>query len=735
MPARLSLFLKSELLSLLLLAYPPLSSECIGRQVWGFPVQELKENLFRARYGALSGLDAKSVDLLEVMSLGPGSPYYMSFVFGKLGRPDMARSMLELAWDRSPRPWKEEAGLALADLLLQGKDYPRAKKICRALLSMRARAPSAGLGSLEERARRLLVEALYWGKEDEETLAEAARISSPDPELALFSAVSSLRLKRDAARGLFVDLFLTQKISPLHARAWLFLSADPEAMKIFSDDERALFEAKYAFEQGDWAKGVPLMEGVIARIDPSRLSASPLISELGAAYLSGSMASRGAEFLAKLADGLLGEPLLDALEAAGKCRRRVQDYQGAITSFRALAAAAADPARQDLARWLILDVLLRANPPDLMETIGKESLQWNDASSFSDLLEDRISDLVADRKWKEIARLYSALGERSPAPLEAQLAYILARALQEKLVSIDAFNPMGGAESLLRIAADRDPYGYYGVLAACMLGQAPAPLGAAVSPGGLMDVPPREDPLLQGYLSFGLTREAFDVIWDGRDGLADGELAAYAGALAAAGDYRSAMNLSGCLARRRPLSPEEMEVLFPRAYRAFIEDIAAHSRFPSQFLYGLIREESYFDPGIVSGAGAVGLAQLMPETAADAAKSLRMPDPILTDPEVSLKLGVYHLEKLHSRVGSIPKALLAYNAGLSRIRSWDRKNGDLSVDLFVEAVPYVESRQYVRKILVSSVIYAGLYGKGDPREAARLFYPDLPFRLPGHGSP
>jgi len=73
-------------------------------------------------------------------------------------------------------------------------------------------------------------------------------------------------------------------------------------------------------------------------------------------------------------------------------------------------------------------------------------------------------------------------------------------------------------------------------------------------------------------------------------------------------------------------------------------------------------------------------------------------------------------------VNSVPKALLSYNAGLTRVRAWERSGGDLPGDIFVESVPFEETRKYVRKILVSSVMYASLYGSEDPREAALSFF-------------
>jgi soluble lytic murein transglycosylase len=183
----------------------------------------------------------------------------------------------------------------------------------------------------------------------------------------------------------------------------------------------------------------------------------------------------------------------------------------------------------------------------------------------------------------------------------------------------------------------------------------------------------------------------------------------------------------GALGRRRRLSEPELELYYPKAFAELIEPLAARAGIPDHILYALVREESYFDVDIVSSAGAVGLSQLMPSTAAAVARGLQMSDPDLRDPATNLTLGARHLGELLSSVDSPTKALLSYNAGLKRVRQWERAFRGFPADLFVESVPIAETRGYVRKILVTSVMYAFLYRDADPREAALGFF-NLPKR-------
>ena len=686
--------------------------------MWGIPVEGLMSGLSRSDYSELSALDLRTRDVSPALELGPGGPYCLSVIFDTLEQPEVSRRLLELAWNRSADPWKTEAGLALGRAYITERSLEAAAKIARELVSLNKGKPA------EAQARRILVEALYWSQDDKAVIAESDRLPPGDAEIALFRAIGSLRLGKENARDLLFDLFLKQKTSSIHTRAYLYLSSDTARWDMFSDPEKELFTAKHDLQQEEWTKGIPAMEGVAARLSPSQLAGTPIITELGAAYVNAGMAARGAAFMEKLGRSLTGDAALDALEAGGKCARKIPDNAKALARFRSLAAGTADRGRQDKARWYILDALIAMRPSDLADRISKESALWNDPSYFADLLDELISREVADRKWQNLIALDSALAERCPAEIKARLSYILARALAERIVKRVPGNPDRRPQDLYEAARDADPRGYYGTLASCILGEIPACLTMGTGTAGSAEAPPA-DPLVDGYLSFGLMEKAYELIRGRRSDMGEAAVLFYARAMDGAGNYRSAMNLMAFIAGRRMLSPEETRILYPRAYASLIEALSSSSNLPAAFLYGLVREESFFDPHIVSSAGAVGLAQLMPAAAADTARRLRMADPDLTDPQVNLTLGGAHFLGLHDRLGNLPKTLLAYNAGLSRLRSWDRQTGGLGLDLFVESVPYAESRHYVKKIVVSTVIYAFVYSGREPKETVGLFYPDI----------
>jgi soluble lytic murein transglycosylase len=133
-------------------------------------------------------------------------------------------------------------------------------------------------------------------------------------------------------------------------------------------------------------------------------------------------------------------------------------------------------------------------------------------------------------------------------------------------------------------------------------------------------------------------------------------------------------------------------------------------------LLAIVRTESAFDQYAVSGAGARGLMQLMPGTAALIARQEQLPyaaDRLTSDGVYNLTLGRAYIEKLlEDFAGSYPLAIAAYNAGPGRIRQWLHDYGDprgKEIDMvdWIEAIPFTETRLYVQRVLESVQIYRG----------------------------
>jgi soluble lytic murein transglycosylase len=126
----------------------------------------------------------------------------------------------------------------------------------------------------------------------------------------------------------------------------------------------------------------------------------------------------------------------------------------------------------------------------------------------------------------------------------------------------------------------------------------------------------------------------------------------------------------------------------------------------------LIRQESNFTPGAISPANARGLMQVLPGVGEDIARSLDFPvwsPALLLDADANLQLGTAHLAAFIKQYGALARVLAAYNAGGSRVDRWSKKAGASDPELFIERIPFVETRDYVRIVLRNRDVYRALY--------------------------
>jgi soluble lytic murein transglycosylase len=155
-----------------------------------------------------------------------------------------------------------------------------------------------------------------------------------------------------------------------------------------------------------------------------------------------------------------------------------------------------------------------------------------------------------------------------------------------------------------------------------------------------------------------------------------------------------------------------LRLVHPLPYGALIHAEATRRRVDPALAAALIRQESRFTADAVSGAGARGLMQLMPATAAALARSegRRWSPALLDDPTVNVALGMRHLAGELARWPAPAYALAAYNAGGTRVARWRTRRGHDDPELFTERIPFVETREYVRTILRTRALYARLWG-------------------------
>ena len=193
--------------------------------------------------------------------------------------------------------------------------------------------------------------------------------------------------------------------------------------------------------------------------------------------------------------------------------------------------------------------------------------------------------------------------------------------------------------------------------------------------------------------------------------------------LLAADEPYSGHNLLRMAFRRAwPVEEPEQRVVFehsyPQAFGELIGEVTAGYDWDPLLFQGLVREESAFAAAIKSWAGAMGLSQLMWPTAKGTAKRMGirgLTRTDLSDPRTNLSIGSTYFEGLARRwKGHMPLAIGSYNAGPGAVGKWVKARGHLDLDAFVEAIPYDETRDYVKRVTTSWQVYHSLYGEGPP---------------------
>ena len=282
-----------------------------------------------------------------------------------------------------------------------------------------------------------------------------------------------------------------------------------------------------------------------------------------------------------------------------------------------------------------------------------------------------------------------------------------------------------GRTLLQRIAAT-EPLTYYGVRARNLTNDS---LGFAAESAPdradtLAPPPTRAGERIRLLVLVGLEQEARDEAlgWAGDPAAAVPLLVAAAEAASAVGFAREAIRLGDAARARAGLSLGAARGVLPLPYRGVIEGEAAEACLDPLLLASIIRQESRFTPRAVSRAGARGMAQVLPSTGRQLARTLGVKawDPaLLFVPDFNLHLGARFLhDRLHVDGMPVYAAIAAYDAGAQRVDRWRSWPEFGDPDLFVERVAISETRNYVKTVFASYQWYRRAYaapgGPGSP---------------------
>jgi len=302
--------------------------------------------------------------------------------------------------------------------------------------------------------------------------------------------------------------------------------------------------------------------------------------------------------------------------------------------------------------------------------------------------------------WAEVAAAIDAMP--ADEAQEAAWRYWKARSLAAAGRSEDAVRLFGGLAT---------EHHFYGFLAAEALGASVMPLSEPLSPDpdalaafGARDAVRRVVKLSALDLRPEAQREWVAVV----RGLDDEGLLLAASFAERNRLYDRSINTADRTQRRH-----DFGLRYPTPYQTEIEEGARQNGLDTALVYGLVRQESRFVSDIVSAAGAVGLMQLMPPTARWVARQTGRGSrqaPKLDDPELNIQLGAYYLRYVLDKLDGLPAlGAAAYNAGPGRAQAW-RGTVPLEGAIYVETIPFNETRDYAKKVLANAMFYQARLG-------------------------
>jgi len=363
--------------------------------------------------------------------------------------------------------------------------------------------------------------------------------------------------------------------------------------------------------------------------------------------------------------------------------------------------------------WYRMRTLLDAKRPDL-SSLRTLSRYIADKEYFADLYENLLVDWGSGKRWDLLYSVFVSMGD-SMSPLQnSRYALVIGRYYQLLGVSKRSAMLKEQGRKLIELVRKRQGSLVFHALAAAFLGRDPD-LAAVLktqqaninSFGGetawgeqvYLDI-------ARLCLQYGLQADALEYFVQIRKKMKPADFEAAAAGFQALGVVPAAVKM---LDYERsyfghPEQPGTLRRMYPLAFGAVVQKAAGTWRVPVELMFSLLRTESHFDEKVFSWAGAQGIAQFMPATAKAVAATMKLAAYDVLDANDAIAMSAFHMRELQDGLVNWTKTLAAYNAGRSRVLSW-KKTLPADVFLFNELLPFTETRDYVRRILESALVY------------------------------
>ncbi len=715
---------------------------CKSGVVLGIPRNEVLERLKNQDIDFI--LKADIAKMSELRKLHPSAPFYAGLLVKAAGDSLRAEVLFEEALKSPSDKVRTAAAEQLLPLLVK-------KNSDSSLLSRIQKLGNHDDFENDSAVKTLVNAAQYM-------LGRYKAIEVPQNEDLFpswnrgFSLLANLHLNEhlsESEKQEIRDYFLVGTMD--EARRWAFGEIEKISPLWLSSAEIAAVEGRIAVYRSAFGEGINLFKAVIEDDQALFFTYIDLLHDLGRAYQFTSYQQEGIDRFSEWEGWLrtsseIGTSLLTVnipenryrlLYFIGRIEQQQKHYSESIRSFIEALKWTRDMNQQDACIWYILNAVLLENPAEILSYLWEYVPLWNDDVYFADIM-DRVSQyMVSSEHWEGLLEVFDLIRGGNDGETTAKYAYIIARAIMEgylspKMVSGTDFikteiasAPVtfypSSAKDFFRIAFEKSGQSfYYKALSASFLGEEVNPFGRTAHP--LYDWPKSSHKenleFLLGFFEYGADHFAYSYFRDLP--LTINEQRITARHFIQAENWYDAIRVCSVFMNRKEYETQQddLEMFYPMPYAELIERNARDNRIPPEVFFGLIRTESAFNKDAASWAGAVGLSQLMPETALDmAGRIARRGGPDynvdgeidLLNPEINIYIGAWYLRYLTDYTESVVLALAAYNGGMGRVRRWRAEKPHLPEDLFLETIAYAETRDYGRRVLGAAAAYGYLY--------------------------
>lgn len=467
--------------------------------------------------------------------------------------------------------------------------------------------------------------------------------------------------EKEKAKKVFKDIFIAS--SAFSSKAYQELSAPDITVEDIIKKAKNLNKAWYFSESEKWFRDAlsktssagikgDILEGLAYSLFSQKKykEAFELYKELNNPYWQARSLLRAKEiqaFEARIGEfsKLNDKRIASVLIAYGTAKRRSGDKDGALKLF---------------------NELLTRHPSE------KEKILWSIGWTHY---------LAGD--YKKALEIFSQLNEAYSDP-----KYLY---WKNKCIELD-----GTSKTVKTLPSKLHHRDFYGALAMLRQNQAPAVIETSpVTVSMSSHASERVDILSR----IGMKQEAAAELLAISNKNPDNNMLAYvSSSLKDLGRYKASVNIIAKIQYKSELH----SLFYPNVFPDEVSDASKKNNLDPLLILSIMREESRFDNEARSIAGALGLMQLMPQTAAifkKSAKTNYSRTEELYRPEINISIGAHYLKHLIKTFNSTAAAIAAYNAGEEAVKNWLRNGNYGSVDEFIEDIPYTETRNYVKRVL------------------------------------